>query len=89
MMWIRRHGKVFDPGKKSWEVGADLIKRHDMRGLLAPWIRLTTRKHLRPLDSFNTFDWIMEQSERHGLTSAFYLICGQQGSPRYCGHFYF
>lgn len=27
-------------------------------------------------DSFYTFDWIMDQSERYGLTSAFYFICG-------------
>lgn len=59
----------------------DVIKHRDMRGLLAPWIRLKTTKQLHPLDSFNTFDWLMEQSEQHGLVSAFYFICGQQGTP--------
>jgi len=73
-------------GFRSWRrlvlgAGSDLLRNRDPRGLLAPWIRMTTRRRLHPLDSFNTFDWIMDQSEGNGLTSAFYFICGQQGTP--------
>lgn len=35
------------------------------------------RTSLHPADPANTFDWIMDVSERHGLTSAFYFICGR------------
>lgn len=45
--------------------------------LLGPWVRMTTRRRLHPLDPLNTFDWLMNVSERHGLTSAFYFICGR------------
>ncbi|GAA3902601.1 hypothetical protein GCM10022228_11230 [Halomonas cibimaris] len=59
-------------------MGGDILKRRDFKhALLAPWIRLNSKKHLHPKDPYNTFDWIMDQSEKHGLTSAFYFICGQ------------
>lgn len=59
-------------------MAADLIKRGDLKGALrAPWIRLNTRGTLHPDDPFNTFEWIMDLSDQHGLTSAFYFICGR------------
>lgn len=61
-------------------VSGDLLKRRDPRGLAVPWIRLTTRTRLSRFDPHNTFDWLMDVSERHGLTSAFYFICGR-GAP--------
>ncbi len=45
--------------------------------VMGPWIRLRTRRRLHPLDPLNTFDWLMDVSERHGLASAFYFICGR------------
>lgn len=54
-----------------------LIQRNLRLALLAPWIRLGSGSRLHPLDPFNTFDWIMDASEAHGLVSAFYFICGR------------
>lgn len=67
---------------KSWPgiaraMAGDLLKRRDFGAALrAPWIRLTSHDRLHPADPANTFDWIMDVSECHGLTSAFYFICG-------------
>ena len=57
--------------------GSDLL-RSGRRGsaLLAPWIRLRTSRSIHPADPYNCFDWIMDTSERHGLRSAFYFLCG-------------
>ncbi len=41
-----------------------------------------SRKTLHPSDPFNTFPWIMDMSERHGLVSAFYFICGRTDPAR-------
>lgn len=62
-------------------IAGDVIKRGDIRNALrAPWIRLNTRDALHPSDPFNTFEWIMDLSERHDLTSAFYFICGRSSN---------
>ncbi len=56
----------------------DVLKWHDFRAALrAPLIRLNSSDRLHPNDPANSFDWIMDVSERHGLTSAFYFICGR------------
>ncbi|RTR05141.1 hypothetical protein EKG36_07910 [Halomonas nitroreducens] len=57
--------------------GDTLRHRRPQALLLGPWVWLTTRRALHPLDPLNTFDWLMATSERHGLTSAFYFICGR------------
>ena len=68
---------------RSWagiarSMAGDLFKRRDPgRALRAPWIRLDSSERLHPADPANTFDWIMDVSERHGLASAFYFICGR------------
>lgn len=67
---------------KSWKViirmmAGHLLKRRDIKAFLqAPYIKLTTGKRLHPKDPYNTFDWLMDVSEKNGLTSAFYFICG-------------
>lgn len=59
-------------------MAGDVLKRGDIKNALcAPWIRLNTRDGLHPGDPFNTFEWIMDLSDQHGLTSAFYFICGR------------
>lgn len=59
-------------------MGGDVLKRGDLKSAMkAPWIRLNTRSALHPDDPFNTFEWIMDLSDKHGLTSAFYFICGR------------
>lgn len=55
----------------------DVLKRGDIKAaLMAPWVRLNSEAELHHADPANTFDWIMDLSERHGLKSAFYFICG-------------
>jgi hypothetical protein len=63
----------------------DLTTGNIKGALQGPWIRLQTQKSLHPADSFNTFDWVMDQSEKHGLVSAFYFISGHSGrfDPEY------
>jgi len=66
------------PWKLIRAMGGDVLKRMDFASALrAPWIRAYTKTRLHPKDPANTFDWIMDVSERHGLTSAFYFMCGQ------------
>ena len=68
---------------KSWKgiaraMAGDVLKRGDVgSAVFAPWIRLNSQTALHRQDPANTFDWIMDVSERHGLKSAFYFICGR------------
>lgn len=57
---------------------SDVLKRRDLRSFLnAPAARFFSRDRLHPADPVNTFSWLMSVSERHGLQSAFYFICGR------------
>lgn len=59
-------------------MAGDIIKRRDLKSALtAPLVRLNSQSTLHPLDTFNTFDWLMDQSEKNNLSSAFYFICGR------------
>src|SRR5690606_9180319 len=59
-------------------MAGDVLKRRDFKSAaLGPWIRINSWYRLHSADPANTFDWIMDQSEKHGLTSAFYFICGR------------
>ena len=58
-------------------MAGDVIKRRDFKSaMLAPWVRMNTSNQLHRADPANTFDWIMDVSDKHGLRSAFYYICG-------------
>lgn len=67
---------------KPWQtiirmMAGHLLKRRDIKAFLqAPYIKLSAGKRLHPKDPYNTFDWLMDVSEKNGLTSAFYFICG-------------
>jgi len=64
-------------------VAIDILHNHRINSLWqAPWIRLNTRTSLNSIDPHNTFDWIMDESEQHGLTSAFYFICGRTDASK-------
>lgn len=59
-------------------IGIDVIRRRDLRGALRGLaLRARSRETLQPDDPANTFDWLMDQSEQRGLSSAFYFICGR------------
>lgn len=49
-------------------------------------VRCGSKKSLHALDPYNTFGWLMTQSEKHGLKSAFYFLCGMT-NPRYDGNY--
>ena len=57
-------------------MGGDVYRGKVRNAIMGPLIRFNTKTKLHPLDPDNTFNWIMSQSERHGLKSAFYFICG-------------
>lgn len=64
-------------------MAGDVLKRKDIKSVLtAPLVRFNSKTKLHSLDSFNTFDWIMTQSEQNNLTSAFYFICGRTDNTK-------
>ena len=61
------------------ELGGDLVRRRDGR-LAARRVRSLLGK--RDLDPNNTYDFLMDVSERHGLRSAFYFLAHRDDAPR-------
>ncbi len=57
--------------------GDILRRRQPIKAMEAPAIWLRSKEKLNARDPFNTFNWIMDTSEQHGLVSAFYFICGR------------
>ncbi len=53
----------------------DLARGDMVKAFSAPVVRISSKNTLHHLDPFNTFSWIMEQSERTGVQSTFYFIC--------------
>lgn len=61
----------------------DVMTRRDPVGAyrgFGLWRR--SRDEIAPEDPSNSFDWIMDVSDRHGLTSAFYFICGRTDAAK-------
>jgi len=57
-------------------LGGDFLRRGNFRGSLLPlWLRLKNDKKLHAADTANTFDWIMDVSERNNFISSFYFAC--------------
>jgi hypothetical protein len=64
-------------------IGTSLLKHRDLAwALQAPRIRLASRLQLHPADPFNTFEWLMDQSDAAGIRSASYFICGRTDPRR-------
>lgn len=56
----------------------DIIKLRNFRSSLSSFRGYCFKhKELSKYDIYNTFDWIMRQSEDKGLKSTFYFLCGQ------------
>ncbi|HVY30425.1 MAG TPA: polysaccharide deacetylase family protein [Polyangiaceae bacterium] len=59
-------------------IGGDILRRRDFRSVYrAPILRLGRGRSLNRKDPYHSFEWIMDVSERQGLKSAFYFICGR------------
>ncbi|SHI16743.1 polysaccharide deacetylase family protein [Pollutimonas bauzanensis] len=64
-------------------MAGDVLRRHKLlEALQAPVIWLLSKEKLHARDPFNTFNWIMDVSERLGIISAFYFICGRTQASR-------
>ncbi len=66
---------------KSWRQIAYLMASHlkhkkVLEFFKAPFAKLFSKQKLSSMDPYNTFDWLMDQSEKAGLKSTFYFICG-------------
>lgn len=67
-------------------MAVDAIRKRDLRSAARrPWAWLWDRK-LDVADPCNTFQWLMDLSERRGLRSAFYFVCGRT-EPRFDPHY--
>ncbi|MDV3350379.1 hypothetical protein D0962_27975 [Leptolyngbyaceae cyanobacterium CCMR0082] len=64
-------------------IGGDVIKRRNLKQGLSRINKWSQVKHgSLKTDPFNTFNWIMDLSEVHNLTSAFYFITARTDSKR-------
>ena len=63
-------------------IGNSIRRKNLLEPFAATKIWLASRKKLHKDDRLNTFDWIMDVSEQHGLCSAFYFICGRTDAAR-------
>lgn len=65
------------------EMARGLLRRRNLgEVLMAPWINFKTRYTLHSSDPYNTFEWIMDMSDKRGLCSAFYFICGRTNASK-------
>ncbi len=67
------------PKKFVKRISGDLLRGNFKNALSAPLIR-NNKSKLSSLDPYNTFDWIMDQSEKNFLKSSFYFITGKTSS---------
>ena len=58
-------------------VGDVLLRGDLLSPLRALWLRRSSPDALHPADPYNTFDWLMDVSERHNLQSTFYFMAGR------------
>lgn len=54
----------------------DILRKDIKNALIGPLIKITAKNKIPEIDPYNTFNWLMDTSEKHGLQSAFYFICG-------------
>ncbi|MGH1462415.1 MAG: polysaccharide deacetylase family protein [Neptuniibacter sp.] len=80
--WPSRYG-FSSIGRMVRLMAGDVLKRQSIKqATMGPLIRIRTKKQLLSSDPFNTFDFIMSQSEELGLASAFNFICGKTDNLR-------
>lgn len=57
-------------------LGGDLLRKDFKNAIKGPFLKFISSERLPKSDPYNTFDWLMDVSEKNGLRSAFYFICG-------------
>jgi len=56
----------------------NILKRRDIRSFIqAPYIKFTTKDSLHKADPFNTFQWLMDRSDDHGIKCTFNFLSDQ------------
>jgi len=64
-------------------LGCDILRHKNFsaiyRSIMA---KASSSKRIHRSDPLNTFEWIMDTSDRHGLGSAFYFLCGRTDSTK-------
>ncbi|MGI1794787.1 polysaccharide deacetylase family protein [Acinetobacter variabilis] len=60
---------------------ADFIKKKTLIGFYIAIYNIFSRKQIHRLDPYNSFNWLMDLSEKNNLKSHFYFICG--GNTKY------
>lgn len=63
-------------------VAGDVVRRRRVQGLFSGPFSYFLEGPLGASDPYNTFSWLMDRSEMHGLKSAFYFICGRTDRER-------
>lgn len=73
----------FRPGQLPRKILADVVKRRDVSAAIRS-VRtcLGNLDDIAPGDPYNTFDWLMTNSESAGLRSAFFFIAGRTNPAR-------
>ena len=65
------------PASRLKFIVGDLFKRKDYKSaLFGSCVSFISKNELSMNDPLNTFDWIMSESEKLGLKSTFYFVCG-------------
>ena len=60
------------------EFATELMPKLQLRrAIRGAWIQIRSHSRLQLQDPYNTFDWLMDISEKRELTSAFYFMCGR------------
>lgn len=78
--WPSRYGFLSLPQIIRAMAGDIFMRGNVWNAAFGPFIRLTRGKNIHPSDPYNTYDYIMNVSEQHGIASSFYFICGH--SPK-------
>lgn len=58
-------------------MAGDLLRGNIKNFFCAPLCKWRAKSKISKFDPANTFEWIMDVSEQHGVVSAFYFICGR------------
>lgn len=70
-LWLQGHSWM----RVARAAGGDALKRRNCRGAAQRlWVRAANQLRLKRANPSNTFAWIMDRSEQHGLSSAFYFL---------------